>query len=138
MRLNSLDAVVFVSCKESIIVHCRSELPNEACGYLFGRSGAITYNYPMTNVDRSETRFSFDPAQQFEAVRKAREMELDIVGIYHSHPLSKAEPSEEDIRLAQDPEMLHLIVSFQSSNADVKAFQIIQGRYISVELCLKK
>ncbi len=138
MRLNSFSSVVLSnSCNDSIIAHCKSEFPIEACGYLLGRSGVIADHYVMTNVDQSETRFSFDPAEQFEAVRKARELRVDIVGIYHSHPTSKAEPSEEDVRLAQQPDMLHVIVSLKSSKIDVKAFEIIQGIYRSVELIIK-
>ncbi|MCC8153839.1 MAG: M67 family metallopeptidase [Tannerellaceae bacterium] len=86
-----------------IIEQAKAELPAEACGYLLGKDGVITFNYTMTNIDHSPEHFSFDPAEQFATIRYARQEGLDIMGNWHSHPASPSRPSQEDIRLAYGP-----------------------------------
>ena len=117
-----------ISIKQSIIdqivAHARHELPNEACGYLAGDDGVVTHSYQLTNIDHSPEHFSFDPAEQFQTVRDARNKGLQIVANYHSHPATPARPSVEDIRLAYDPEISYLIISLASNQSDVKSFRI--------------
>ncbi len=117
-----------ISIKQSIIdqivAHARNELPNEACGYLAGDDGVVTHSYQLTNIDHSPEHFSFDPAEQFQTVRDARNKGLQIVANYHSHPATPARPSVEDIRLAYDPEISYLIISLASNQSDVKSFRI--------------
>ncbi|MCL4482078.1 MAG: M67 family metallopeptidase [Bacteroidetes bacterium] len=117
-----------ISIKQSIIdqivAHARHELPNEACGYLAGDDGVVTHSYQLTNIDHSPEHFSFDPAEQFQTVRDARNKGLQIVANYHSHPATPARPSVEDIRLAYDPGISYLIISLASNQSDVKSFRI--------------
>lgn len=140
---------------EKIIAHARRAAPIEACGYLaaqkrvvalpFGQAaaqkrvvappfghatahdGVVTASYELTNIDRSADHFSFDPKEQFAAMKEARSQEFEIVGVYHSHPATPARPSAEDIKLAYDPAMLYVIVSVAGKEADVKAFRIKNG-----------
>ena len=48
----------------AMIAHARAEYPNEACGILAGRDGAVTRVYPMTNVERSPVSYLMDPKEQ--------------------------------------------------------------------------
>lgn len=102
--------------------------PIEACGYLAGKADAVLKHYPMTNVDRSEKHFSFDPEEQFTVMRQMREQEMQMIAVYHSHPATPARPSAEDIRLAYDPDIVHVIVSLAGGRNDLKAFRIKAGR----------
>ena len=104
--------------------HAKKEAPLEACGYLAAKDGMIAALYALTNIDKSGEHFSFDPKEQFAAVRDARTKGLEICAVYHSHPASPARPSEEDIKLAHDPQMLYLIVSLAQEREDVRAFRI--------------
>jgi len=117
-----------ISIKQSVIdqivVHARHDLPNEACGYLAGNEGVATHSYQLTNIDHSPEHFSFDPAEQFQTVRNARNKGLQILANYHSHPATPARPSAEDIRLAYDPEISYLIISLANNQIDVKSFRI--------------
>jgi len=117
-----------ISIKQSVIdqivVHARHDLPNEACGYLAGNEGVATHSYQLTNIDHSPEHFSFDPAEQFQTVRNARNKGLQILANYHSHPATPARPSAEDIRLAYDPEISYLIISLADNQIDVKSFRI--------------
>ena len=104
--------------------HAKKEAPLEACGYLAAKDGMIAALYALTNIDKSGEHFSFDPKEQFAAVRDARTKGLEICAVYHSHPASPARPSEEDIKLAHDPQMLYVIVSLAQEREDVRAFRI--------------
>jgi proteasome lid subunit RPN8/RPN11 len=112
---------------EAIIRQARAELPNEACGLLTGADGAVHRQYPLTNVDHSPEHFSFNPQEQFRVLKEARGAGLKIIANYHSHPASPARPSEEDIRLAYDPDVVYIIVSLAGETPDVKAFSIKAG-----------
>jgi len=117
-----------------LLNHAKVESPVEACGYLAARDGVIKDFYRLTNVDRSGEHFSFDPKEQFAALKDARAKGLKICAVYHSHPKSPARPSLEDIKLAYDPDMLYVIVSLDAGREDVKAFDIKHRRVEPVEL----
>lgn len=113
---------------DSIIAHAWNELPDEACGLLAGSGDRVVKQYPLTNIDHSPEHFSFDPKEQFAALREARKQGLQIVANYHSHPETPARPSEEDIRLAFDPNIVYFILSLQDvENPVIKAFSIREG-----------
>ncbi|MFA4843000.1 MAG: M67 family metallopeptidase [Candidatus Omnitrophota bacterium] len=107
-----------------LVNHAKKEVPIEACGYLGAKDGVITAIYALTNVDKSSEHFSFAPKEQFAALRDAREKDLEICAVYHSHPVSPARPSEEDIAKAYDPEILYVIVSLAQGKEDIRAFRI--------------
>jgi len=108
----------------AIVAHARQEAPLEACGYLAEREGIVVRHYPLTNADSSEEHYSLKPEEQFAALRQMRAAGLKLRAVYHSHPASPARPSEEDIRLAFDPEISHVIVSLQGGEETVKSFRI--------------
>jgi proteasome lid subunit RPN8/RPN11 len=120
---------------EGIVAQARSELPNEACGLLAGKAGEALAQYALTNVDHSPEHFSFDPREQFRVLREARAQGWQIIANYHSHPESPARPSEEDIRLAFDPNVIYIILSLQEKeNPVIKAFSIREGVVKPVEI----
>ncbi len=108
----------------NIIDHAERDAPIEACGYLAGKDGIITESYSLTNIDNSPEHFSFDPAEQFGVVKKARSNGLQIIANYHSHPLTPARPSQEDIKLAYDPNISYVIVSLADGKKEVKSYSI--------------
>ena len=118
----------------AINTHAQQDLPNEACGYLAGKDGFITKCYPLTNIDASPEHFAFDPAQQFNAKKSARQEGLDIIANYHSHPETPARPSQEDIRLAYDPDIYYLIISLAGDQPELKAFRIINGEVNKIDI----
>jgi proteasome lid subunit RPN8/RPN11 len=110
---------------DEMIAQARKELPDEACGLLVGKGNEVLQCYPLTNIDHSPEHFSFDPKEQFGVLKEARKEGREILANYHSHPESPARPSEEDIRLAFDPDIIYIIVSLQDKNNPViKAFSI--------------
>jgi proteasome lid subunit RPN8/RPN11 len=113
---------------KQIIRSAREALPNEACGYLAGTSDTITHCFPMTNIDASPEHYSFDPGEQFEVLRKTRDLGLEIIANYHSHPQTPSRPSEEDIRLAFDPNIAYGIVSLASGDEHFNLFRIKENK----------
>lgn len=118
-----------------IVEHSYAELPNEACGLLVGKDNEVVKQYALTNIDQSPEHFSFDPAEQFQVLRAARADGLEIIANYHSHPETPSRPSEEDLLLAYDPNILYLILSLAGNVPVLKAFRIIDG--ISSEIQIR-
>ena len=116
------------SAYQSILAQAQKDAPVESCGYLLGPDKeTATENFPMTNIDHSEEHFSFDPKEQFAAIKYARQQGLKIVGNWHSHPASPSRPSEEDKRLAYDPNILYFILSLAAEKPVLNAFRIAEG-----------
>lgn len=112
---------------DEIVVQARHGLPYESCGYLLGICDEVCENVPMTNADHSAEHFSFLPAEQFAAVRKARKEGLQVIGNWHSHPSTPSRPSEEDIRLAYDGNIVYFILSLAGEEPVLNAFRIRNG-----------
>ncbi|GHT11507.1 Mov34/MPN/PAD-1 family protein [Bacteroidia bacterium] len=119
---------------DGIIAQARNELPNEACGLLVGNENEAVKQLPLTNIDHSNEHFSFDPREQFGVLKEARSLGLQIIANYHSHPESPARPSEEDIRLAFDPDIIYIILSLQEETPVIKAFSIKNGNVEQIEI----
>lgn len=122
---------------EDMLAHCMMELPNEACGLIAGRvdddKKIVEKIYLLSNIDKSPEHFSMDPQEQFAAVKDMRGNGLVLLGNFHSHPASPARPSEEDIRLAFDPNKSYLIMSLiEQANPILKSFTIVNN-HVSVE-----
>lgn len=112
---------------EGLIEHARQEIPYEACGYLAAEGKRITRQYILNNLDQADDHFSMDPKEQFAAIKDMRSRGLKLAAVYHSHPATPARPSEEDIRLAYDPEISYVIISLAGRETEVKSFRIIRG-----------
>lgn len=120
---------------DEIVAQARRELPDEACGYLLGEKEDIaSVNYPMTNADHSPEHFSFVPQEQFAAIKLARKQGLKVIGNWHSHPSSPSRPSQEDIRLAYDPNMTYFILSLAAEEPVLNAFRIREGSVEKLQL----
>ncbi len=113
---------------DGMVKHAQKDAPIEACGYLAEKDGIVLRQFPMTNTDSDSDHFSLDPKEQFAVIKEARTEGLRVAGIYHSHPVTPARPSEEDIKLAFDPNMSYVIVSLVGGAEDVKSFKIVDGR----------
>jgi proteasome lid subunit RPN8/RPN11 len=122
--------------RREMIRLAQKDRPVEACGYLAGQGDEVQVIIPMTNVDRSPEHFSFDPKEQFQAVKTARKQGLELIGVYHSHPASPARLSAEDIRLANDPGMIYSIISLAGPEPVVKAFRVHSGEIREVPITI--
>ncbi len=113
---------------DGIIKHSTIDAPNEACGILAGKAGKVERVYPMANTDRSSETFFMDPKEQLKVMKEIRNLGLEMVGIYHSHPETDAYPSAHDVSLAYYPEVSYVIISLKDKDNPVaRSFRIIEG-----------
>jgi proteasome lid subunit RPN8/RPN11 len=119
---------------EEMVSQAEKDAPDESCGYLLGTEDEVTENYWMENIDHSSEHFSFAPKDQFAALRYARAKGLKILANWHSHPATPSRPSEEDLRLANDPNIRYAILSLKDGEPHLNSFKIINGKIIDKEV----
>ena len=105
------------SVVEAVVAHARDAAPAECCGVLLGFSEEIREAARVLNLADSPTRYLLDPAEHIKIRRDARSRGIDVLGFYHSHPHSPAEPSETDVAQAEYAGSLYLIVSLSGTPA---------------------
>lgn len=122
---------------DELIIQAEKDAPDESCGYLLGTAdGNVTENYWMENIDHSSEHFSFAPKDQFAALRYARSKGLKILANWHSHPASPSRPSQEDLRLANDPTIRYAILSLLEGQPKLNSFKILNGEVVDKEIHL--
>ena len=107
-----------VQLKKDHIRRLDDELPlhasNEACGVLIGmkeqRSIIVEIVLPIKNSRPSDRSFELDSKEHYEAWNRADEEGMEIVGVYHTHPHSKASPSAWDRQSMENYQTLWVIV----------------------------
>lgn len=124
---------------QAICNHAESIYPEECCGLLLGKMDqadktlvevVVTDNAwnreavdtfaavdDMADLDGSKrSHYTITPEVMLRVQRQARDRQLDIIGIYHSHPDHPAIPSEFD-RVYAWQQYSYLIVSVQQGKA---------------------
>src|SRR6185295_11780927 len=107
---------------DHVVAHARATVPAECCGLLVGRGDRIAEAIAAPNLSDDPNRFILDPQAHIETRRDARRRGLDVLGFYHSHPHSPAEPSATDLAEASYHNEVYLIVSVQAEPADARLF----------------
>jgi proteasome lid subunit RPN8/RPN11 len=112
----------------AIVAHATAEAPRECCGLLVGRGSRIDRAVPADNIDPApERRFLVDPRRHIGLRRELRGGLPTIIGVYHSHPSSPAEPSASDIEEAAYPDFIYFIVSLLPPAPEIRAYRIEGG-----------
>lgn len=144
--------------QQQIYQHAQQTYPQECCGILFGRfeEGDIqvvevweTENawQPQqeqelfASVSRSHQsyrdskrdRFSIAPETLLKAQKYARNQNLAIVGIYHSHPDQIAKPSEFDRAIAWETYSYIIMSVEQGTVTDCRSWRLNQQQQFQEE-----
>lgn len=128
---------------QEIQTHAESTYPEECCGLLIGQIqgddktlievlptenswGDEIDDFQAIETTANKTskrnRFSIAPKVMFEVQKSVRDRNLDIIGIFHSHPDNPARPSEFDRAIAWTA-YSYIIVSVQQGKAcDLKSW----------------
>lgn len=80
--------------------HVMELAPLEACGLLAGKNGRVEKVIPVRNQAHSPTRYVMDPYEQLQAFEWIDSQELELIGIFHSHPAGPETVSVTDIEEA--------------------------------------
>ena len=127
------------SVLDEIVAHAREDKPNECCGLIGGRDGVATTAYRTRNEFASPMRFNIHPSDLFQVqMRQIPDAGEELVAMYHSHPVSPAEPSQTDINLSENiPGLIWLICSLQNDDEPVvRAWSIADNAARELELAV--
>jgi proteasome lid subunit RPN8/RPN11 len=114
----------------------QQDAERECCGLLAGHDGVITRVLPATNAAiNPATSYEIAIPELFQLIREIRAAGLEFLGIYHSHPNGKNEPSPRDIAWAYYPDVAYFIISpLPGVPRPVRAFSIRAGSVTELEI----
>jgi [CysO sulfur-carrier protein]-S-L-cysteine hydrolase len=122
---------------DEIVAHALEDVPNECCGMIAARDGEAVEVHRAGNASRAP-RFAYemDPMEQYRIQTGIEDAGLDLGAIYHSHPKTRAEPSQTDINLALLPNSdtpcypgtLYIIVGLEDRSAPQVRAWLIDAR----------
>ena len=87
-----------------MVAHAGAAYPNECCGAMLGSvvdgQKTVRIALPLENAYEGarERRYELRPEDLLRADKEARSRQMDLVGIYHSHPDCGAYFSETDLK----------------------------------------
>ena len=121
-----------------IIAHAREGKPEEICGVLRGR-GMIAYELFRGRNVAHERIENYEVDQQTLLLQfKFENTGDEMMGVYHSHPVSVAYPSATDAWNATYPDSIYLICSLEYDEAPViRAFRMIT-HFVDVDVAALK
>jgi len=86
--------------KEKLAKYAEDKKPYESCAILVGNESDENWTvkklFLTENTANSKVTFTISPDKEFEVDQIAKETNMEIVCIFHSHPESEAHPSETD------------------------------------------
>jgi proteasome lid subunit RPN8/RPN11 len=115
-----------------VVAHARRELPNECCGLLAGHvadgAGVASASFPIGNDAASSSEYETNPRDMLRAFRAMRERGIELLAIYHSHPMSDPVPSRRDLeRNTYGESVAHVIVGFAAEEPEARAWWLEEG-----------
>jgi proteasome lid subunit RPN8/RPN11 len=123
--------------KEILVNHASKWKPNESCAILFGsveNEKSIVKDVFLTeNIDESPVNFTISNEELLKAYKIAEEKNLDIVGIFHSHPSSDAFPSSTDKKFMFTNPVVWVISAVESN--ELKAF-LLEPEMIEIPIVI--
>lgn len=128
--------------RQQINRHAEKDYPYECCGFMLGYIRDDVRHITELRIqdnereNSKENRFLISPEAFRDAERYATNQDLDMLGVYHSHPDHPADPSEFD-RTHAWPWYTYIIISVNDGNAgNLKAWQLHEDRsgYFELEV----
>src|SRR3954451_3451573 len=116
------------SVYEAMVAHSQEDRPFEACGVLAGAGGMVTGLHRARNAaDLFGVRYQIDPGDFLKINRAIDDDDLEMIGIYHSHPFTRAYPSATDMAQAWEG-LVYVIVSLRDFlRPEARAFTVADG-----------
>jgi proteasome lid subunit RPN8/RPN11 len=101
-----------------IVSHAEKTYPEECCGFLLGlnaREHRIlrALSVPNVNAHNRRRRYNVDPKDIMCADGTAEKSNLEVLGVYHSHPDAPPIPSQFDLEYAW-PSYTYLVVAVKN------------------------
>ena len=102
--------------KKILAEFSENQKPNESCALLLGKNTTVMDLFLTENIEKSPVNFTISNEQLIEGYRIAEEKEMEIIGIFHSHPDSEAYPSNTDKKFMQSNPVVWIIYSGINKN----------------------
>lgn len=119
------------SDKKILTEHAENAKPNESCAILFGRGDTVSEIFLTENIEESPVNFTISNEQLIDGYRIAEEKNVDVIGIFHSHPSSEAYPSNTDKKFMQSNPVAWIIYS--GANRDFRAY-LLESEIIEIPI----
>jgi proteasome lid subunit RPN8/RPN11 len=135
-----------------MLAQAKTELPNECCGLLAGlvrqpenscsktsgtgetaSVGRVLHRYPLVNNAASPKEYLANDRTLFAAYRDMRDRGLDLLAVYHSHPVSDPVPSKTDLERNYFDNVMHLIISLKADEPVVRGWWLGERDYREAE-----
>ncbi|NWH07986.1 MAG: M67 family metallopeptidase [Alphaproteobacteria bacterium] len=114
-------------------IAAQTAAPEEACGLILGHTEeaiavvcAIAPSLNRAEGDRARS-FAIDPDLQFRLQRDLRGGRESVIGVYHSHPNGKAEPSPRDAAMAFEAGFIWVVVGVDGAGETVASAHVATG-----------
>ena len=121
--------------KKILLEHTLKEEPNESCAILYGEKieeeNIVKEIWLTENIDSSPTEFTLSPEQTWEMDQKRKELNLEIIGIFHSHPKGEAYPSNTDKKFMENNPYVWIIYS--GINKNFRAF-VLESDSVEIQI----
>lgn len=122
--------IIHAKARQEMLSDAISTFPDECCGFFFGEESGedriIKVARPVVNAKQGDKRrrFAISPKDYLAAERFADQQQLQLLGVYHSHPNHPAIPSEHD-RVAAQPWFSYIIISVMNGKIDhIRSWQL--------------
>jgi proteasome lid subunit RPN8/RPN11 len=139
-----MSTIIDNSVLKDIQFRLESDYPNEGCGFLFGKDDQrIRHITQMIAADNQSTgdqrrQFVIHPHDYLKAERYAQKNDLQLLGIFHSHPDHPAIPSTHDLEFAQ-PYFSYFIHSIQKGKfAGTRSYRLINGQLLEEKFSIRQ
>ena len=131
--------ILSITNKQELVKYAEAEKPYESCAILTGNENDENWTvkklFLIENTAKSKVTFTISPDEEFRVDQIAKESNMDIVCIFHSHPESEAHPSETDKKFMRVNPFPWIIYSgttkemncFILENDNVKQIPIIES-----------
>ena len=119
-----------------MIDYLNEHAPLEACGLLAGKNSSVEKVLFVRNQAQSRVRFVMDPIEQLKAFDWIESHEMELLGIFHSHPSGPETVSETDIAEAAY-DVIHVVCSKNKNEWKLRGFWIENKQAEEVTLQLE-
>jgi len=116
--------------------------PNEICGLLLGSINTQSWNIQEVrqvaniNTERAADRFQLDPNGYQAIDREVRGTDMEIIGVFHSHPDCPAKPSPTDLDSAWEGFLYPIISVCDGKTANIHCWEPndLSGKFHPVKM----
>jgi proteasome lid subunit RPN8/RPN11 len=118
---------------QAMIAYVHSHAPLESCGLLAGRGSKVEKIFFVQNQAHSAVRYVMDPIEQLNALEWIDSNDMNLVGIFHSHPTGPEIVSQTDVDQAAYA-VTYVILAPVDGTWHARGFWIENGGFREVTL----